>query len=78
MDQIAIMMFVILGAALALGIYQATKARKKLPDDDSDIAPGKKLQRLEREAEGIEPRGSSREPVNEQASPPGGVPTQKD
>ena len=59
MDHIAIMMFTILGVALAFGIFQFVKMKKELPEDTSHLKPGRKLQQMDRNTEGKSVGGTS-------------------
>ncbi|MGB3471639.1 MAG: hypothetical protein WBA51_12525 [Erythrobacter sp.] len=51
MDNIAIMMFGILGFVLLFALYQTLKTKKQLPEDTSDIQPGMSLQKMDRDKE---------------------------
>jgi len=65
MDHIATMMFFILTTVAVLAFWQYRKAKKKLPEDISDIRPGQTLQQMDQDSD--DPyettRGTKKDPL---------------
>ena len=62
MSNIAILMFITLSIALAIGIWQVSKMDKKLPDDTSDIKPERRLQKMDQVRDDRSVRGTKKNP----------------